>query len=299
MGSLSRPQLRALVHVRAPRRIVLDMLEFVGGQNIPLQGEQQPGGYLEDSIYILIYHDISTHGYDKLVTMISHWYPNKHNSLRTNCQRLRTALGEWARTKFRIGNLDEWVQAAADTRPQEQPQNVNIWIDSTDFQIQRGKDMGKKSPYWSFKLNAPGRRYMVFRNGRGKVLYINGGYSPKIRDYDWIETHADWLNTTFRGATLIGDNDYRTAMRYINTADITVHAPYSAPRGRGAEDRTQLTAQQETYNARVRTKRARIENFFGGLETKFLILKNAWAEDVLQLDALVRYAAAIMSELKE
>jgi hypothetical protein len=274
------------------------MRGFVEAQGVSLQGEQQPENYIEDSLYILLYHDISTRGYNKVVKMISRWYPNKHNALRINCQRLRLALSEWATTKFRLGTLDEWIQAAANTRPNSHPQNVNIWVDSTDFQLQRGKEMGKKSHHWSFKLNAPGRRYMVFRNGLGRVVYFNGGYSPKIRDYDWVESHADWINATFRGATIIGDNDWRTAMRSIDTAHITIHAPYSAPRGRGAQDRPQLTAQQELYNQRVRNKRARIENFFGGLETKFPILKVAWAEDVLQLDALVRYAAAIMSELK-
>ena len=192
------------------------------------------------------------------------------------------------------------MDAASDTQMDKSPKNVNIWADSTDFQIQGKRTFGKKSPEWSFKLNAPGRRYLFLRNGKGIIIKLFGGYSPKIRDYMWIEERADWINDMLLGATTIGDNDWRVGMNSIDSKKVTIHAPHAEPKTKGENDEglSKLTKAQQTYNRAVQRKRARVENIFGILEKKFNIFQEAWAEEISQLDDLVWYATAIVNEMK-
>ncbi len=140
-------------------------------------------------------------GYNEIYERVQDWYPNSMHSLHHNNTALRLELKDWARGIIELGEVDDWVEDAANTRPDEAPEDVNIWVDSVDYQIQGRRAYGKKSDKWSYKLSAPGRRYMIFRNGLGKVIKIFGGYSPKIRDYMWIEERADWINESLDGET--------------------------------------------------------------------------------------------------
>jgi hypothetical protein len=297
---ISRVALQNQVHKRVENSVIISLRDFIRSRGINLWGEQKPQNYLIDSIYILLYHDLYDVGYLRILERIQKWYPNEKNSLVHNCQEIRLALKAYANHSIKFGTLEEWIDAAQDTEPDKDPKNVNIWADSTDFQIEGRKNYGSKSDKWSPKLKAPGRRYMFFRNGLGIVIKLFGGFSPKIRDYMWIEERADWLNEYFLGATLIGDGDWRTGMKYIDQNKVTIHAPYSEPRGKRAHDAdlATLTKAQQKYNQAVQNKRQRIENQFSGLESKFEILKEAWAASEDQLDALVWYGSAIMNEMK-
>jgi hypothetical protein len=298
---VTRAQLRGKAQRRVRAEIVNEMLAFLQPRHLHLWGEQQPGSYLLDSIYLTLYHDLFNIGYNEIFERVQRWYPNSMHSLHHNTQALRLELKDWARGVIELGELDDWIEDAADTLPDQAPNDVNIWVDSVDYQIQGRRSYGKKSDKWSFKRNAPGRRYMIFRNGLGKVIKIFGGYSPKIRDYMWIEERADWINESLEGATLIGDNDWRVGMAHLDPELVTVHAPHSEPRGRRRDDADMavLTDAQRRYNAQVQRKRARIENYFATSRSKFEALQQAWAEDEDQLDALVWYAAAVVNRMKD
>ncbi len=231
---LTRAQLRAKVQ----RRIsgVNEMRDFVLASHLHLWGEQQPPTYALDSIYILFYHDLFNVGYIEIFNRVQRWYPNSHKSLWHNCQAIRLELKDWADENIILGTEDDWNDAAEFTRPDEAPLGVNIWVDSVDYQIQGRRKYGAKSDKWSYKLSAPGRRYMIFRDGLGHVVKLIGGYSPKIRDYMWIEERREWLNKTFEGAVMIGDNDWRVGMQHLDDERVTIHAPHAEPRARRRND---------------------------------------------------------------
>lgn len=76
-------------------------------------------------------------------------------------------------------------------------QDVNLWIDSTDFPLEN-KPHGKKtkSRHWSFKLNRRGRRYMFIRDGR-VLRFVSDGYSPKTHDGTYLEIERRTFSRDF------------------------------------------------------------------------------------------------------
>lgn len=167
---------------------------------------------------------------------------------------------------------------------------MNLWIDSTDFPLERKRSArtgrqkrGRKSRYWSFKLNKPGRRYHYALNGHASTVWLSAGYGPKKHDSQYIEENRFEFETKFRGGHFVGDEHYRKAGRLLT--DPVFSAPW--------RDNGELTAQQKKFNRELRHLRSRVEMPFGWLKTTFKALSMPWAGKIDQLDYLVAYATAI------
>jgi hypothetical protein len=168
------------------------------------------------------------------------------------------------------------------------PQNVNLWIDSTDFPIERRREAGhsvrgKRSEHWSFKLKKPGRRFQYVVDGRAKVVWRSSGYSPKIHDGQYVEVRRGEFERLFHGGHFVGDEHYAKLKRLLKNPH------FEAPH----RDKGHLTAAEEKYNVDVAHLRARVEMPFAWLKTTFKALEVPWAGELEQLDNLVAYASAV------
>ncbi len=86
--------------------------------------------------------------------------------------------------------------------------DTNIWVDSTDFKLDGKSSMHPTSDTWSFKLNAPGRRYMLISDANRRVRKIYGGYTPKLHDGSFLKAHKAAFASDFRGARIAGDGHF-------------------------------------------------------------------------------------------
>ncbi len=78
-----------------------------------------------------------------------------------------------------LGRIEEWKAAMKNVKGIKHFSEVCLWIDSTDFKM---KDIGgkkRKARSWSFKCNSRGRRFMVLRDGIGRIRRMWGGYHQK------------------------------------------------------------------------------------------------------------------------
>lgn len=165
-----------------------------------------------------------------------------------------------------------------------------MWIDSTDFPIERRKGSryrpkrGRKTEHWSFKLDKPGRRYHFVVNGRAKVVWHTYGYSPKQHDGGYVVDHRTEFERNFgNGGHIIGDEHYSKAKRMLDTP--VFYVPF--------RERGNITLAQRTHNRLHSDLRARVEMPFGWLKNTFAALRTPWAGELDQLDFIVSYAVGI------
>ena len=101
----------------------------------------------------------------------------------------------------------------------------NLWIDSSDFKTTKIAGEGKKSAYFSYKSKSFGRRFMVLRDGKGRVMKLWGGYSPKIYDSHFVEAYCDWFEENLLGGFVYGDGHFVAAAKMLKKSGVKFITP--------------------------------------------------------------------------
>lgn len=167
---------------------------------------------------------------------------------------------------------------------------AELWIDSIDIPIIRKKGRGPSSAYWSHKLKRPGLRYWVVRDGRGRVVHVQGGLSPKTFDADAVRADKVWYRTRARGVGIFGDEHFRLESTYV--PECHWYTPHRAPSG--ARNRVvRLTGRQERWNSALRKARAVVETTLSHIKNFFSVLQTPWTEDLHLLDSAFYVSCAI------
>jgi hypothetical protein len=206
----------------------------------------------------------------------------------------------WAKSQLVLGTSRDWNNAVRNCGLKGVVKDVNLWMDSTDFPLEGVKSVSRKGSKWSYKLNRPGRRYMVLRNGKGKILKLWGGYSPKVYDGTWLEIMKQELDQTLAGGVVIADSHFAKGKTLFENVTFLTNIPkQKQSRKKKSDDSTEgkdleiLTKEQEEFNEAHRRARARVESSFGFIKTKIDALAKPWSESEEQLDCLVWTAAGI------
>lgn len=173
-------------------------------------------------------------------------------------------------------------------------QRVNLWLDSSDFPLarKRGK-RGRSSSKWSYKLNRPGRRYMFLRDGRRMIRHVWGGYSPKLHDGMWLEAKREELEEKLRDGEVAADQHFSKGKKIFKS--VRFHTPFKLHLQR-YQSRGEIpfqTRQRVVFNKDLGALRARVERPFGSMKQRFAALAKPWLGPVVQLDYLVKFAAAV------
>jgi ribosomal protein L32 len=179
---------------------------------------------------------------------------------------------------------------------------VNLWADSEDLPLTGKRHISKKDPIWSYKTNSPGRRYILFADGRGRIRILWGGYTLKLFDGNFLEIQKGWQEKKFKGAGVIADHHFDWGKQNLKKVKFVVPFKKEAKRkrrGRRQEEKpkqAQLTSKGiEEWNKKVHHVCARVENRFGVMYQNFQALTKPWPESENQLDHLVFIAAGVIN----
>lgn len=297
MASLTYNQAKQELFQRIPESIVLSIQKFIVEKDPKLWGEQKPRKFVEHMVVLVLYKDVFKIGYQQVCRRVNLEYNVTHKSLQKNAERLRPLMKQWAKVHVILGSLTDWKQAARNCGLTGDVKSANMWMDSTDIPLEGKKSVSRKDPQWSFKLNSPGQRYMMVRDGKGKILKIWGGYSPKVYDGTWLEIMKDNLEDILNGAVILADSHFSAGKRLFQNITFLTNNVKPKKRKRGEEDEGTgikvLTNKQKKFNEDHRQARARVESPFGFMKSKIESLKKPWSESLEQMDCLVWTAAAI------
>lgn len=272
-----------------------DILAHVEMQDVNLWGEHQPKGFLSCMSTLTLWKDIKDKSYVNLMNLHPSDLHVSVKSLNHNIQALRPVLASWGEKQIHLGRLREWESAAANVHKPSDLADVSLWMDSTDFPLEKWHGCSKKGPEWSFKLNKPGRRFMVIRDATPQIIKLYGGYSPKVYDSDFLAVVKRDFERDFEGAAIIADTHFHSAAKKLQL--VKLYTPYPPPptkkRKREGQDVGMLNHAQQHWNEQIHLLRARVESTFGEMSMQFEALATPFGEGAEQLDHVVVTAAGV------
>lgn len=288
-------QVKKAVHTKVRESTMRALICHVKANEPRYWGEQKQRikNFVELMVYATVFKDTMSVSFENVTHIFSTDSQASKRSIIHNTGETRKILCKWGKQQINLGNLEEWSAEVEDADFASPCKYVVLWIDSSDLRLMARKGYTRKSPYWSFKLNRPGRRYTMMRDYAGKFRKVWGGYTPKLSDFEFVEVFKDWFETYCANASIIGDCHYAVKLENVNF--VVPHRDLSEPKGASDVKISKLTKKQQKENKIIRELRARIETPFGILKNKFNALKKPWAEDVEQMDCLVYYACGIMN----
>lgn len=299
---MRRSEVLRKVLARVPKHIYEQICTYIRSHQPSLWAAEKPRSFLKDQILLTLYKDLYGVGYHQLAADASFGYTITDHSLNNNCKKIREVLHQWSGEVITIGNEQEWNNQAKNCSFGRRVSDVNLWIDSSDFPMIGKSSVSRKSSYWSYKLNGPGRRYQMISDAKGKIRKIWGGFSPKLYDGDFMVINKDYINEAFRGAKMIADNHYSKAKKYFSNVKIYTNfvvrqTGSKRKRGEEGEDDYVINTnkEQKEFNHEHQAARARVESPFGLIKRKFRCFQIPWGESEDQLNFAVYYAAAIVS----
>jgi hypothetical protein len=295
---ISRRAISSRVTRVLTREVWEDLLAFVEQRAPELWGMEQGDDYLESNLLLVIYKAITGVGYNALISQVDFVGPETGKTFSHNACILRAEMASWAHQYITVGTKRDWNTAAADVKRPDPFDEVNMWIDSTDVPKTRKKGVGTKHPDWSYKLNGPGRRYMLLQNGQNKILKIWGGYTPKLYDGDFLDLKKEWFRRHLDGAHVIGDDHFRKGKEYFRSKKHPkFHIPYritEAKSGNSDPDLDDVLPKgKQRFNKRLHKLRSRVEIPFGWVKNSFASISTPWPEAEQQLDYLIVFAFGV------
>jgi hypothetical protein len=295
---VSKAVLRAEVERKLKPLVYRDIIQFMGNKELKLWGEDRPRLFQQTCVLICMYQDLFGLSLRGLRRAIKSWWPHDRKTLTHNHSRIRKVLGKWGKKKVVLGTAPDWNQAVRNWEMPKGLNGVNLWLDSVDFQ-QVGKTTEEKtSDRWSFKLNAPGQRYLVLFDGKGKVRQWWGGYTPKLFDGHALQLEKRWLKRNLQGGRVIADQHFAWGTKL--SKKVRFHIKFKKHRipGKKGQMKLGLTKKETVYNRGVNQVRARVESWFGKMGKKVAQLGNIWYGSDEEQDSLVSFAIGVLNSHK-
>lgn len=145
---------------------------------------------------------------------------------------------------------------------------------------------------------------MTVCNAKGIILFVSGGYTPKLHDGSYLSMHRENIIRMFGGATAIGDNHFSRG-RQLFGREITFHCNYAIKKATDPPPlddqeyaKAETVAAKQSYNTEHSDMRARVESPYGTLKIKWKSLADPFREDSIQHNYLVHIAAAAFNWIK-
>lgn len=204
-------------------------------------------------------------------------------------------MGKWGRKQVQCGTSQEWNRAVQHWDMPKVLKGTNLWMDSVDLQMKGKSVMKKKNRKWSYKLDAPGRRYLFIFDGKGRVKKWWGGYSPKIYDGHVLEWKKRWMRKRLKDAVVIADQHFAWGKRHFK-GKVKFHTPIKKPkRVKKGSVQKQLSKGEKDYNKSVHQVRARVERWFAQMKGTVESLGKIWWGREDALDNVVSFAVGVQN----
>ena len=94
-----------------------------------------------------MYHDIKGIGYNNMASSLSSTIYLHGSTINHNTKIIRHALYNFCCARFEIGNSGVWDRVDSKVDRPSKLNDVNLWIDSSDFAINGRKKMSVKDVY--------------------------------------------------------------------------------------------------------------------------------------------------------
>ena len=273
-------------------RAVKEHIKYLSSKNINLWGAKKGRYFLFQNYYIAIFKLLNNLGYCYLAKITKPWLHLSDCSLRHNIKIIINILGQWGKSQLLLGTKKDWNKTSKEIKMQKYTKGSNLLMDSVDIRLWGKQSTSKKNSTWSYKCNAPGRRYQVLTDMQPKILKIWHGYSPKIYDGWWLESKKEWLENHLKGGIVLADCHYMWGVDNLSSVEFRVPIEKRKNRKRKFHEieinsNEILTKVKQTYNNQIRNIRARVEQPFGLIKLKWKILQDCWKEDVSLLDDFI------------
>ena len=251
------------------------------------------------AVRLALYKDIADVSYDHLLTLLPsgiHW--SKHTLLK-NQERVRREMKKWAKIVMSDEIISQYQNSSKQKGTVFFKKKPLFLLDSTNFRVEGFEGITKKNKLWSYKLNGPGRRFMILSDANGVPMRVFGGYSPKIYDGRWVEQNRKWLDKHLKNSSIIADCHFWSAQRELKAADLYPIMPKTVKSKDGyvrvglhiydVEDNSFNFQQRE-----MKTIRSAVERPFAQMEKMFSVLSNVFLCRERDLDCVVKFAAAVL-----
>ena len=165
--------IKSKVHKKIKRIVMKEMITyFSNSPNLALWGETKPRNFIQDTTYLVFYHDVENIGWNCLVGDLEISYKITSWSLRYNATIIRSHLKKWAELKILPGNLEEWKRAKRRMQFDDRLKDAHLWIDSSDFRIKGKESTSRRDAKWSYKENSPAQRFQFVCNAKQRIWKI-------------------------------------------------------------------------------------------------------------------------------
>ena len=172
-----------------PNTILRELCSYISEKNLSLWGLKKTKTFEKRCLIIAIFKHQKNIGYCKLSSITKDWLKLTDCSIRHNTQLIIHHLGEWGQSKINLGSAKTWNDIAKQIQKPSSLSKTNLLMDSVDFSLWGKRNMNTKNDLWSYKLNGPGKRFQVVMDLQTRIVALWGGYSPKIYDGNWLESH--------------------------------------------------------------------------------------------------------------
>ncbi len=260
-----------------------------------LWGRDKSGDFLDRCLNLAIYKYVENIGYKQLDADTKEWNKLSHHSITENTHRITDKLALWGENQIIAGDKEIWEKHMEGVSRRSTVADVNLFVDSTDYAIEGRFKKAKDEPYYSKKVGGLARRFMLVCDGRGVVRGLWGGYSPKMRDNNFLESHRQTFQRLFKGGVILGDTHFNTKAKLRGFKIVAPVDPFTQIRTVKKGDKIKLKKADLQHNNRVAKLRARVEHPFGHLCKKFKALGKPFADGDVQLDNLVTFGFGVLN----
>ncbi len=170
-----------------------------------------------------------------------------------------------------VGNLKSW-RCLADPHHFTKPVcNACLWMDLFDLKKEGKNKISKKSTKWSYKCNAPGLRFMVLEDARGRIQKLWGGYSPKVFDGDFLKIQQEWLDKKLKGAVVLADQHFEWGKKQLKKVRFITPIKRKKGNKKTGVGLSTLTKEEAELNTAIHSARARVEGGIGRMVEIFKV----------------------------
>jgi hypothetical protein len=255
------------VQQQIPEVIISEIIEFVKSHDpgFHLWGRTKEN-FISDFVYIYCFKLIECDGNQELEHKL-HLEGNEyisHNSLDHNLKIMHSIIYTWANNKITPGNEREWNLAAKNRQLPEEFQDINLWIDSSDFPLEKSKET---KGWYSPKLKGRAIRVQFLQDAHEIIRFMAGPCDPTQHDGVFLTFNRNEIAQKFKGAKVIGDNHYLEGRRLFTDPVFYVNERES-PRDKAVAESSNLPA-----HGKRTTKKKKIDPNKLTKEEKFLSMK--------------------------
>jgi hypothetical protein len=268
-------------------------------------GEQAGKDMGKFMLLATVLHDCRTYSYSQICKALQPKICIWPGALQHNVKKARRILAQWGDLQVTLPSPAERDRAVAGRNFPDFMKKTRWWMDSTDIPLARLREFkSRKGIYWSGKLKRPAWRYMILRDGTGKIRRVWGGYSPKVFDSDFMASQRQWLEENLAGTAILADTHFFKAREYIKNPDILATPPPNIKEDKLRSRGFALTTKEAAKKSKIiKEHRGVVEQKFANIKRTFLSLSGApytvWREPERELDYVVSLAFGVANREQE